>query len=233
MVHAVLGSVAKHVVNGVAAILRGTMFTDVLDAPVTELAVGHNIDVGQHFIDAGTLLKVSIRPPSSKGSSNLIFFQTVFKDVLHDQTPSLAKSYIVPHSAQGLIDVLHNLWGRVGPAQLEQLLPHMARVTMDDRLRDTAQELVDHDGFVLFWNGIKCLLDHMAAKGIHAQAKRIATDSVGNGDDLLRRSMFEATLDQEVPEAVDHQRVGLRDNGFDDFILLLHGANFELLLQED
>lgn len=45
--------------------------------------------------------------------------------------------------------------------------------------------------------------------------------------------MLEATLHEEVSEAVDHQGISLSDNSFNDLVLLLHCANFELLLQED
>ena len=45
--------------------------------------------------------------------------------------------------------------------------------------------------------------------------------------------MLEAPLDQKVSEAVDHKRVGLRNDCFDDLILLIGRANLELLLEED
>lgn len=45
--------------------------------------------------------------------------------------------------------------------------------------------------------------------------------------------MLEASLDQEVTKAVDHERVGLRDNCLHDVILLLSGSNLKLLLKED
>lgn len=45
--------------------------------------------------------------------------------------------------------------------------------------------------------------------------------------------MLEASLDQEVAEAIDHQGIGLCDNSFNDFILLLRCADLELLLKED
>lgn len=42
-------------VDGTAAIGRGTLLADVLDAPVTELTVSDDIDTSENFIDAGTL----------------------------------------------------------------------------------------------------------------------------------------------------------------------------------
>ena len=109
----------------------------------------------------------------------------------------------------------------------------MACVAMNDRLRNTTQKLMHHDSFVVLGHSIKGLLNDMASERIHAETQSIATDGISNSDDLLWGSMLEATLHQEVAEAVDHQRIGLGNNSFDYLILLLDGANFELLLQED
>ena len=43
-------------VNGTASILGRSMFADMLDAPVSELAVGNNVNACKNFIDAGALL---------------------------------------------------------------------------------------------------------------------------------------------------------------------------------
>jgi hypothetical protein len=59
LVHAVLGAEAKDVVNGATSVSGSAMLADVLNAPVAKLTVGDNIDAGQHFVDAGTLLSVS------------------------------------------------------------------------------------------------------------------------------------------------------------------------------
>ena len=109
----------------------------------------------------------------------------------------------------------------------------MACIAVNDRLRDTAQQLMDHDSFVVFGYGVEGFLDDMAAKCIHAEAQCITTDGIGNGNHLLWCSMLEATLYEEVAKTIDHQRVSLGDNSLDDLILLLDRANFELLLQED
>lgn len=45
--------------------------------------------------------------------------------------------------------------------------------------------------------------------------------------------MLEATLNQEVSEAIDHQWIGLSDDRLNNVILLLGCTNLELLLQED
>ena len=92
---------------------------------------------------------------------------------------------------------------------------------------------MDHDCFVVFGHGVEGFLDDVTAKCIHAEAQGITTDGVGNGDYLLWCSMLKATLNEKVAKAVDHQRVGLGDNSFDDLIFLLDRANFKLLLQEN
>lgn len=68
----------------------------------------------------------------------LVLFQTVLEDVLNDQTASLAQSDLMPHATEGFVDVTHDLWRRVAPAKLEQLLPHVASIPVDHGLRNTA-----------------------------------------------------------------------------------------------
>lgn len=89
---------------------------------------------------------------------------------------------------------------------------------------------MNHDGLVLLWHGVESFLNDVAAERIHAQAQGIATNSIGNGNDLLGRAVLEAALDQEIAEAIDHQRIGLSDNGLDDLVFLLDSAHLELLL---
>jgi hypothetical protein len=45
--------------------------------------------------------------------------------------------------------------------------------------------------------------------------------------------VLKASLNEEVSKAIDHQRVGLRHNGFNNVVLLLGRADLELLLQEN
>lgn len=139
----------------------------------------------------------------------------------------------MPHAAQGFVDILHNLGRRLNPTQLKQLLPNMTSVAVNNRLRDPSQQLVDHDRLVVLRDGVKRLLHHMAAKRIHREVEGIAADGLRNFDDLLRCAVLEAALDQKVTKAVNHQRIGLGHNGFDDVILLLGSPNLEFLLQED
>jgi len=139
----------------------------------------------------------------------------------------------MPHTSQSFIDVLHDLWRRVTPAKLKQLLPDVASVAMDDCLRNTSKKFVDHDSFVVLRNDVKGLLDNMTAERIHAQSKSVAADRIGNGDDLIRCTVLEASLNEEVPKAVDHERVCLSDDSINNVTLLLGGGDFELLLQEN
>jgi len=55
LVHAVLSGVADDVVDSTAAISRGTVLANVLNAPVAKLAVGHDVDVGEDLLNAGAL----------------------------------------------------------------------------------------------------------------------------------------------------------------------------------
>lgn len=69
----------------------------------------------------------------------LVLFEAVLKDVLNDQATSLTKSNLVPHATESLVDVLHNLRWRLGPAKLEKLLPDVASIAVNDSLRDTTK----------------------------------------------------------------------------------------------
>lgn len=139
----------------------------------------------------------------------------------------------MPHSSEGLVDVLHDLrWG-VAPAQLEQLLPNMASVAVNDRLRDASKKLMYHDGFVLLWHRVERFLNDVAPKGIHAQSKSVTANSLSDQDHLFGRAMLKAALNEKVPEAVDHERVRLVNDSLNDLMLLFTSADFELLLQKD
>jgi hypothetical protein len=139
----------------------------------------------------------------------------------------------MPHATQSLIYVLHNLWWRLGPAELEKLLPDMTGITVNDSLWYTAKKFVDHYSLVVFGNRVKCLLNDMASKSIHGEIQGIAADGLSDLNHLVRCSVFEAALHEEIAKAVNHQRVSLSNNSFDNIELLLIGANFEFLLKED
>lgn len=55
LVHTVLCCVANDVVNCSASVSWRAMLTDVLDAPVSKLAMSNNIDVGEDLLNARTL----------------------------------------------------------------------------------------------------------------------------------------------------------------------------------
>lgn len=55
LVHAVFSSKANDMVNGTTAVTRGTVLTDMLNAPVSELAVGDDVDVRKNLLDARAL----------------------------------------------------------------------------------------------------------------------------------------------------------------------------------
>ena len=55
LIHAVLRSIADDMVNSTASVRGSTVLADVLDAPVAELAMSDNVNVGQHLLYAGTL----------------------------------------------------------------------------------------------------------------------------------------------------------------------------------
>src|SRR5690242_12678749 len=97
----------------------------------------------------------------------LVFFEAVLKDVLNNQATCLTKCYFMPHTTKSFIDILHDLWWRLSPAKFEKLLPDMTSVTMNDSLRDTTKEFVNHDGLIVLWDRVKSLLNDVAAKCVH------------------------------------------------------------------
>lgn len=92
---------------------------------------------------------------------------------------------------------------------------------------------MDHGCLVLLGDTIKSFLDNMATESIHAQRKSIAADSLSDGNYLIMCTMFEAALNKEIAEPVDHQSIRLRNDRFDDFVLLFRSAHLELLLEKD
>ena len=55
LIHAVLGCESDDMINRTASVLWSTMFAYVLDAPVTKLAMGDDVDAGQYLFDTGPL----------------------------------------------------------------------------------------------------------------------------------------------------------------------------------
>jgi hypothetical protein len=139
LVHAILRGVADDMVNGSAAISWGTMLADVLDAPVAKLAMSNDVNACQNFLNARALEYCKLSPIGRNRSACLVLFETVLKDILNDQATSLAKSNLVPHTTESLIDIFHDLRRRLSPTKLEKLLPDVTSVAMDDGLRDTTK----------------------------------------------------------------------------------------------
>jgi hypothetical protein len=234
LVSAVLGCITDDMVNGPAAIRRSTVLADVLDAPVPELPVSNDVDVGKDLFDAGPLSSVSPRTSrTGMGSACLVLLETVLEDVLDDQASGLTQGNLVPHTAESFIDILHDLGRGRRPSELEKFLPHMAGIAMDHSLGNPTQKLVHHDSLVVLRDRIKGFLDHVAAEWVHGEVQGVTTDGFGNLDDLLGSAMFKAALDEEVAKSVDHQGVCLGHNGLDNLVLLLRGAHLELLLKEN
>lgn len=139
----------------------------------------------------------------------------------------------MPHAAKGFIHFDHDLRRLAVPTELEQLLPDMACIAMNYRLWNSAEELVNHDSFVLLGNTVKGLLNNMAPEGVHAQIESVASYRIGNCNHLLRSPMFETTLNKKVAKSVYHEWVSLTDDGLNNVVLLLCRPNLELLLEED
>lgn len=139
----------------------------------------------------------------------------------------------MPHSSQGFIDLRHNLRRLPAPTELEKLLPHMTCVPMNNRFWNSAKKLMNHDSLVFFWDTVKSLLNYVTSEWVHAETQRVALDGVGYGNDLLRSSMLEAALNKKVAKTINHERVRLMCDGFDDIIFLFSCSNFELLLKKD
>lgn len=59
LIHAVFGCIANDMINGTTAISWSSMLADVLDAPITELSMGNNINASEDFFNARTLQTVS------------------------------------------------------------------------------------------------------------------------------------------------------------------------------
>lgn len=109
----------------------------------------------------------------------------------------------------------------------------MASIAVDDRLGDTAKQLVNHDSLVILGDRVEGLLYNMATEWVHREVQSVPTDCFRNLDDLLRSAMLEAALDKKVAKAIDHERVGLGYDGLNNLVLLFRGTDLELLLQED
>jgi hypothetical protein len=136
LIDAVVVGVVQNVVDDTALVRRRAMLAKMLDAPVAKLAMSNEVNVGDHFLDGRALL----------------FFNAVLEDVLYNETAGFTKSNLMPHASKSLVDLEHNLWRLATPAKLEQLLPDVTSVAMDDGVRDTSEQLSNHVSFVVLGN---------------------------------------------------------------------------------
>ena len=217
LINAVVVRVVEDVVDNAALVWRRTVLAEVLDTPVAELTMRNEINVGDDLFDGRALL----------------LFNAVLEDVLNNETAGLAKSNLMPHATKSLVDLEHDLRRFATPAELEQLLPDMTSIAVDDSIWDASKQLTDHVSFVVLRHRVESLLDDMTAEWVHTQGDDIAMNGIGDSNDLVWSAVLEASLNKEIAEAIDHERVCLADDGFDDLVLLLCGADLELLLQED
>lgn len=249
LIHAVIDRALKDMLGGATLVMRSAVLANVLDTPVAKLTVGEVIDLGYDFFNCGSLLVVNIsftnvilvpmcpRALPCAGPegrvSYLFFLHAILKYVLHNQTTGLAQSNFVPHPTQGFVDFSHDLWRFTTPTKLEQLLPDMACIAMNHGLWNPAEKFVDHNSFVLLRDTVQGLLNYMTPKRIHAQIKRAASDRIGDRDNLLGSAMLETALDEKIPEAVDHERIGLADNSLNDVESMLDCSYLQLLLEKN
>lgn len=56
LIHAVFRSISNDMISGTTAISWSSMLADVLDAPISKLAVSDNVNAGKHLFNTGTLV---------------------------------------------------------------------------------------------------------------------------------------------------------------------------------
>ena len=116
--------------------------------------------------------------------SYLVFLETVLEYILDDQTAGLTESNLMPHAAESLVDIAHDLRRRVTPTKFEELLPDVASISVNDRLRDTSKKFVDHGSLVFLWNAVESLLDNVATERIHTQGECVSANCTSDSNDL-------------------------------------------------
>lgn len=86
-------------IDSTATISGRTMLANMLDAPVAELTVGDDIYAGEHLVDAGTLMPVSMKELVGGVFAYLVLLKAVLEDVLYDQAARLTQCNFVPHAS--------------------------------------------------------------------------------------------------------------------------------------
>lgn len=66
LIHAVIHSPAKNMLNSSALVVGSTVLADVLNAPIPELTMSKYIDLRQYFFDCRSLQKIGISIPNIK-----------------------------------------------------------------------------------------------------------------------------------------------------------------------
>ena len=99
------------------------MLAEMLDAPVAELAMCNEVDIVDDFLNGWPLF----------------FFNAVLEDVLNDQAASLTQSNLMPHATKSLVHLEHDLRRLATPSELEQLLPDMTCIAVNNSVWDTTE----------------------------------------------------------------------------------------------
>lgn len=55
LVHGILSSVSNNMINGTAPVSRSSVLTNMLDAPVSELTVGDDVNIGEDLLNTMAL----------------------------------------------------------------------------------------------------------------------------------------------------------------------------------
>lgn len=217
LIHAVIGSTIEDKSDGSIAIVSFAVLADVLNAPITILATSDVVEIGQNFVDARAL----------------VILITVLEDVLDDETTSLTDGYLRPLTNKCSIDSAHDHWWGTLPSELEELLPDVASIAMNNGVPDTREKFTDHLVLEALWNTIKSLLDDMATESISAEANSVVLDVGSEAHDLIVIGALEDALDEEVAEAIAHQLETTTDDAVNDRVLESWFRVLDLLLEED
>jgi hypothetical protein len=118
--------------KGTETVFWMAVLDNVLDDPISPLTTSNGVDIFENLLNTRSL-PVSLW---GEGDRDLVFIQAILKDVLNDQTSSLAQRNLSPNSPKRIIDILHNHRRIPPPPNLQNLLPNMTRKPMTHRLRN-------------------------------------------------------------------------------------------------
>lgn len=122
-------------VDSSAAIGWCAMFTDMLDTPVSKLAMCNDINIAQYFLDARSLSGCQYYDTDmAQGVTDLVFLEAVLKYVLNDEAACFTQSNLVPHTTECFIHIFHDLRWRLSPSEFEELLPNVTGIAMNNGL---------------------------------------------------------------------------------------------------